>query len=233
MKNEIIIPGQNHLDLLKPTTSELISLIAANDLPSLALYERQMTLQKAIEGTTLHKLSKTINDENLVVIIVYLIDRVSENFNVGKKFTEGQSFIMALDLLDVFKHENLEDILLMFRMARTGKIGDGKDYKLDSQTVFHKWIPQYLEMKIDQREQMHSREKNMTFSNQISLEDVRKAYEKKKSAQKIEDEKNEKIDEITKGFTREQLENLITEWEHDPTKKPMLSYLIKKRWTIK
>jgi hypothetical protein len=223
------------LAIVKPTTASLITFIANNDNTSLAAFEQELTLEKAIEGTSLRKLSNIITDKNLTILNVFLINRLANNFNVSRNFTHEQSYIMALDLIDVFKDETLEDLLLMFRMARSGRIGDGQDYKLDSQTVFHKWMPQYLNLKAELRENNHRKEKEQlkAFTKDLTIEDVKKAYIKKMSAQKIEDARNARIDEITKDFTREDLENLIVEWTKDDVKKKYLRYLTKKRLTIK
>ena len=233
MGTELIRNIDQFLSSVKPVTAELVSIVAQQDFVKLAFYEKQMTLEKAIGGTTLKKLEKTINEENLTILIVFLINRLSSNFNVGRKFTGDQAVMMAIDLIENFGYETLEDILLMFRMVRTGRIGDGKDFKLDSQTVFHKWIPQYLELKIDLRQKLHNREKEMSFENSLTIEDVKKAYAKSKSTpQQKEDEINAEIDKITEGFNREDLENLILIWEKDISKKHIMRHLTKKRLTI-
>lgn len=232
MKNDIAITKNYLLSFVQPTTAELVMLLVNQDKIELAQFERQINLQKAIDGTTLRKLSKTLDNKNLTKILVFLITRFSANFNVGKKFNEEQAIIMAMDLIDSFGYETIEDVLLMFKMARTGRIGDGKDFKLDSQTVFHKWIPEYLELKIDYRQQLHNRQKELIKENTLTLADVKKEYNKL-SAQQKENKINERIDEITKGFTREMLENLIVQWQNDDTKTKYLRYLTKKRLTIK
>ncbi len=112
-----------------------------------------------MQGLSLNKLSNEIERKNVVKAISFLVLRLSENFNVGKKFTSEQASLMAMDLFEIFSYESLEDVVLMFKYARQGRIGDGKDFKLDSQTVFHKWVPEYLELKAIEREQQHTRQK--------------------------------------------------------------------------
>jgi hypothetical protein len=234
MTTDLIINKNELSSLVQPTTVELICILMNQDNIELAHYEGQMNLEKAVEGTTLRKLSKVIHEKNLAKTIVFLINRLSSNFNVGKNFTNDQAVTMAFDLIDVFGYETIEDILLMFKLARTGQIGDGKDFKLDSQTVFHKWIPQYLELKAEFREKKHNASKDITFKNNITIEQVHQSYAKIKfSGQKREDAINAKIDEITKGFTREMLENLILEWQQDKKNKKFLRYLTKRRLSIK
>lgn len=137
----------------------MIGCLASNDVAELITFEGELTIPKAMEGVRLNKLSTIIDKKNVIKAIAYLTARLSENFNVGKKFTVDQSTIMALDLFEVFGYETLEDVVLMFKYARQGKIGDGKDFKLDSQTVFHKWIPAYLELKALERENQHNKQK--------------------------------------------------------------------------
>jgi hypothetical protein len=234
MSTQLQLNKTDVLRLLKPSTSELVTIIDSDDPVRLGVYEAELTIEKALNGTGLRILGKTIGVSNLTTIIVFLINRLSSNFNVGRKFTPEQAVVMAIDLIDVFGFETLEDVMLLFKMARTGRIGDGRDFKLDSQTVFHKWIPEYLELKVDLREKLHNREKQLIKETDLTIEDVKKAYEKAKSTpQKREDALNAQIDELTEGFNREQLEALIVKWEADLSKKKIIRYLYKKRLTIK
>lgn len=233
MENLLVINKNLIGSLDNPTTSELILLINKHDEISLAEYENKMCLEKALEGTTLKKLAKVLDNKNLTKIIVFFIKRLSANFNVGKKFTDDQAVVLAFDLLDVFGHETLEDLLLMFKMARSGKIGDGKDFKLDSQVIFHKWVPEYLELKAEARELKYIKEKKSYTTKELTIEEVKKSYKKKISLQEREDRRHARIDELTKDFTREDLEHLIEEWQKDEAKKKFIRYLTVKRLTIK
>lgn len=154
---------------------QLMKCLVANNSAELVFFESDLTIDKAMDGIRLSKLSNLIEKRNVIKAIAYLTARLSENFNVGKKFTPEQSSIMALDLFEVFGYETLEDVVLMFKYARQGRIGDGKDFKLDSQTVFHKWIPDYLELKAIEREKQHNKQKGEHKSNpEWSKEDVEK-----------------------------------------------------------
>ena len=154
---------------------QLIECLASNNTSELVRFESDLNITKAMEGTRLNKLSTLIEKKNVIKAITYLTARLADNFNVGKKFTIEQSSLMALDLFDVFGYETLEDVVLMFKYARQGKIGDGKDFKLDSQTVFHKWVPEYLEMKSIERENEHNKRKGEYNSiPKWSPEDVEK-----------------------------------------------------------
>lgn len=133
--------------------------MAENRTGDLVLLEGDLNVSTAMEGVSISKLSRTIEKKNVVKAIAYLTTRLADNFNVGKKFSVEQASLMAIDLFEVFTYETLEDVLLMFKYARQGRIGDGKDFKLDSQTVFHKWVPEYLELKAIERENQHNKKK--------------------------------------------------------------------------
>jgi len=132
--------------------------LAENDNMKLLILEGELTVSKAMNSLSLRKLEKSIDKINIVKSITYLVLRLSDNFNVKQKFTEEQASIMALDLSEIFAYETLEDVVLMFKLARQGKIG-GTEYKLDGQTVMQKWVPQYLELKSIERESHHNKSK--------------------------------------------------------------------------
>jgi len=194
-------------------------------------FESNLSLESAMEGTSLIKLSRTLEKKDVIKAITYLTTRLADNFNVGKKFSVEQSAIMAMDLFEMLGHETLEDIVLMFKYARQGRIGDGKDFKLDSQTVFHKWIPEYLEMKAELREKLHHQEKVALNSNPVSTKDVMDTY-KSYAAQNMHKRVERYVDEITQGISREQLEQIILAWDSDEKKKPYLDILKRKRRVI-
>lgn len=207
-----------------------------NDLVELINIESELTISDAILGTNLRKLTKSIEKRNVIKSIVYLANRLSENFNVGKKLTIEQSSVMAMDLLEVFGYESLEDVVLMFKYARQGRIGDGKDFKLDSQTVFHKWIPEYLEIKAEYRENEYLKEKAVLNSTLQSGEIVDRFYQQKREGKERYNQEQKVIayiEKITNGIDRIKLEELITEWRADDKKVKYISFLVKKRLQIK
>ena len=216
----------------KALTQKLIAVLVSKSEGELAIFENELTLASASEGTSLRKLTKLIDQKNTVKALVFLTTRLSDNFNVGKKFTEEQAIVMAFDLIEVFSYETLEDVVLMFKLARQGKIGDGKDFKLDSQTVFHKWIPDYLNLKAEFRENEHllAKKKIDTLENATGFYELRK-LRKEKNIQR--DRVIAYVDKITEGIDRNALEKIITEWRADPIKNEYIQLLTVKRLQIK
>lgn len=138
---------------------QLIQCLAKNDAFTLVEIENETSLAMAMNGTSIKSLSKTLSKKDIVKSISFFIGRFNENFNASGKFSDIQLATVSMDLFDIFQYETLEDVMLMFKYARQGKIGDGKDFKLDSQTIFHKWVPAYLELKSIEREKEHSQKK--------------------------------------------------------------------------
>ena len=139
----------------------LIKCLAEDDTYELLNIESHLTIAEAMDSVSLKKLAGAIETKNVIKSISFLVMRLSEQFNMKGKFTPNQAGIMAMDLFEMFGYETLEDVVLIFKYARQGRIGDGKDFKLDSQTVFHKWVPEYLELKSIEREDTHSRGKDL------------------------------------------------------------------------
>ena len=122
--------------------------------------ESRMTVLEAMDGAQLHKIEKLIGKVNIIKTISFFITNLNNNYNGKYKLTDEQIVTLSGDLFDVFKYESLEDTMLMFKYARQGKIGDSNDYKLDSQTIFRKWVPDYLELKAIEREAQHNKSKS-------------------------------------------------------------------------
>jgi hypothetical protein len=133
--------------------------MAANDYYSFVSLEGETTVAIAMGGVQLRKLKDQVTKVNVIKSLSFLIANFNNNFNARGKLNEQQIIVLAGDLFDRFSFESLEDVMLMFKYARQGKIGDGKDFKLDSQTIFHKWVPEYLELKANERELSHNKKK--------------------------------------------------------------------------
>lgn len=147
----------------------LINCLATQDDAELLIIESDLTIAKAMNSTSIQKVGKIIEKRNVVKAITYLTLRLAENFNMKGKFNESQAAILSIDLYEIFGYETLEDVVLMYKLARQGKIGDGKDFKLDGQTVLHKWVPAYLELKAIERENQHQNRKDQSKAVQLPM----------------------------------------------------------------
>ena len=88
-------------------------------------------------------------------------------------------------------------------------------------------------MKAEAREREYIKNKKTITESTISIEDVKKSYEKIKPAETFRDRVLNYIDKITEGINRLELEDLIQAWSEDEQKKEYLRELKAKRLTIK
>jgi hypothetical protein len=216
---------------------QLMQCLASNNEVGLIVFEKNLNLSNAIDGTKLKKLEKSVGEINTITAICYLLNRFNSNFNVGKSLSQTQSALLASDIVEKYPYETIEDVVLMLKQVRQGIIGDGKDYKLDGQNVLAKWFPEYLEKKYIEFERLKKQEGN---NNAIDINSpdhpVNQFYAKRKlqQAKKAQDEKiHLEIDEMVKQMDRQILEDTILDWERKEEMKPYLEYLRRKRLVVK
>ncbi|OUL59992.1 hypothetical protein [Flavobacterium sp. AJR] len=205
------------------------SIISGN--AQMALVEMNLSIEQTFSKPNIRTVFKNENGTIGFSVVNVLVNRFINSFGFSTKLSNDQIEILTVDTLENFKYESLEDIIVFFKMARTGKFGSTKK-GVDSNLIYGEWYPAYLEQKADIREQQYLREKNTLNSKEITLEDVKKTYSKHQE-KNFEKRVTAFVEKITKNIDRQILEDLITDWEKDPARKPYLNILKKKRITIK
>jgi hypothetical protein len=119
----------------------------------IAKLERSVNLNAAVQAISMKTAIAQTNEELIVSGLFNLILRTSAFFNLGKAMSEDQAIETAYLLLDKYPHESMEDFVIMFRNAKTGKYGELYN-RLDGQIIF-KWMGEYLEEKAAHREKLH------------------------------------------------------------------------------
>jgi hypothetical protein len=196
----------------------------------LAPLEMNLTLSETLDQPTVRKVFSGDNATIGFSVVKVLVNRFIESFGFSTKLSESQIEILTIDTIENFKYESLQDIILFFKLARSGKFGSTKR-GVDSNLIFGEWFPMYMEQKADLREQQYVKQKSEMNAQLVSIEDVKKTYEKLTEIPFVQRVKNY-ADSITKDINREQLEVLIQEWESDEQKKPYVQILKVKRRTI-
>lgn len=192
-----------------------------------------LTMKDTFQGITIRSAFREEAGQIGYSVINLLVRRFVDSFGFATKMNETQIEVLSVDTMEKFSYETLEDVILFFKMARTGQFGTTMR-GVDSNLIFGDWYIKYLEIKADYREKDYEKTKAEQKTELVSLEDVRKSYHKQKNTGKKFIEKViNRINEITEGFTRNDLENLISEWNTDPSKKEFLQYLKRKRMDIK
>lgn len=160
--------------------------MASKDSLTLAHVESDLTVGLALNGTLISTLSKSMVKNDLIKALSVIILRGCESFNIKGNLTEGQALLLAIDFTELYKHETIEDVMLMFRLVRQGVIG-GKVWRIDSQIILGEWMPAYLDLKSEEREKRVEKTKNKP----VELEDETD----------IPDATQKKIDELKKKLS--------------------------------
>lgn len=212
---------------------QLMRCLASNDEVGLIVFEKNLTVSSAIDGTKLNKLEMQVGEVNTITAICYLLNRFNANFNVGKSLTEQQSAILASDIVEKYPYETIEDIVLMLKQVRQGIIGDGKDFKLDGQNVLAKWMPDYLDRKYAEVERQNQKANEILPDENNAVEQFYAKLRAKKAREERDTMVRSKIDEMAKSMNRDELEQTISEWSKREDMKPYLDYLKRKRLVVK
>jgi hypothetical protein len=165
-------------------------------------------------------------------LIEFLVKRFLNSFGFSTKHTSEQIEMIAIDTLENFGYESLEDIILFFKMARTGKFGETQK-GVDSNLIFGKWFPMYLDKKSQLREKKHNDLKQESKNqNAISIADVEFTY-RKTMIKKIESDAESFIINYTKNMDRQMLEDTINHWSRDKQLTKHVEILKSQRRVIK
>lgn len=206
------------------------SMVSQNQVELMVL-EKNMTIKLAIDGTKIKKLEKCFGEINMTKVISFLLMRFSDSFNVGKNLTPLQSAQLAIDIMEKYPYETIEDIVLLLKQVRQGSIGDGKDFKLDSQNVLAKWFPEYLDKKYAEVERLNKQVQDSFISkhNEDAISKMYALRQKKKLQEEKEQKIKEEIDNMTKNMDRQMLEDTIVDWNKKEDMRQYVKYLISKR----
>lgn len=219
----LIQKQQETLDLAKAIITKNINL---------GFYELQLSIDKTIDKPIIKSTFKNENSQIGFTIVSLLVNRFIDSFGFSTKLNESQIELLTVDTLEKFSYDSLEDIVLFFKLARSGTFGTTKR-GVDSNLIFGEWFPMYMEMKAEAREREYIKNKKTITESTISIEDVKKSYEKIKPAETFRDRVLNYIDKITEGINRLELEDVIQAWSEDEQKKEYLRELKAKRLTIK
>jgi hypothetical protein len=212
-------------------TLDLAKNIVAGTV-NVGAYEIGLSIDKNLEKPVIRFLFKNENGHIGFSVVKILVNRFIESFGFSTKLSETQLEILTYDTLEKFSYDSFEDIVLFFKMARSGTFGTTKR-GVDSNLIFGEWFPMYMEIKAEARERQQLKQKKQTEESLLSIEEVKKSYEKIKPNNTFRDRVIVYIDKITQGMTRLELEDLIQAWSEDDQKKPYLNELKIKRLTIK
>lgn len=199
---------------------------------NIGMHENSITITSAFNSNSLSRDFKG-NEPMAFAVVKLLTERFLKSFGFSKTHESVTVDIIATDILNEMKHESLEDIILFLRMARTGSLGV-TNRGLDSNIIIGEWLPKYMELKAEERELQWQKEKDShkKFGEVDVMATYSEAAQRKKAELEIEAVKK-RIEEITKGITREQLEKTIELWQQTEMGRKYIDLLKRKRLEIK
>lgn len=212
-------------------TLDLAKNIVAGSV-SVSVLEIGLTVDKNLDKPVIRGLFKNENGQIGFAVVKVLVNRFIDSFGFSTKLSESQLEVLTVDTLEKFSYDSLEDIILFFKLARSGTFGTTKR-GVDSNLIFGEWFPIYMEMKAEAREREYIKNKKTITESTLTIEDVKNSYEKIKPNNSFRDRVLIYIDKITEGINRLELEDLIQAWSEDEQKKHYLRELKAKRQTIK
>lgn len=199
---------------------------------NLAQVERGLTIEKSLSQPTLNTVFSGNNGSIGFAVVKVLVTRFLDSFGFSNKPSDTQIEMITVDTLDSFGYESLVDVILFFKMARSGKFGETQR-GVDSNLIFGKWFPIYLDKKAEIREKKHQEFKEtQKVKNTVSLEQVENTY-KKALLKKLTEKRQEFVVDFTKSMDRQMLEDTINHWDKDKELKNYVTMLKMQRRVIK
>lgn len=212
-----------------PTGIVLATQILSGSV-SIAKQELSLRVEDTLSKPILRSVFKNDGDAGFVFVTA-LVKRFVDGFGFSTKLSEVQVETITVDALEHFSYETIEDLILFFKMARTGKLGV-TNRGVDSNLIFGEWLPKYLEIKSIAREKINRESREEMPRSLATIEDVAHTY-KEKAAHRDRQKVIEYIDRITKDYDKQMLEDLIIDWQKDDKKKYFVHLLKRKRKQIK
>ncbi len=127
---------------------------------ALVKLERNMSVSDAIINSPL-----IVTQGNKISVVSQIIRIIEFFLEVTGKELEGyQIQILAGDIYEKFKTDSLDDVVLMFKMARQGDFG--KVYKCDTFEIMD-WCNKYLDHKSATRERLINKKKKTQETEEV------------------------------------------------------------------
>jgi len=220
------------------TAKQHETLLLASNIVSgktdVGVVENSLTLSQTINLPALRSVFKAETAQIAFGVGRIIVDRFLSSFGFSTKHNPAQVDIITADVLDAFKYESMQDVILFLKMARTGRFG-ATNRGIDSNLILGDWMPMYLEAKAEEREKQHTKEKQDRIRLEISPEALLRQHQKDIAPMKRKKEEQafrDYVERMTKGIDRYQLESLIKQVSKVTDVLPYINILKCKRLEI-
>lgn len=165
----------------------------------LVIAEKRVSLSKNLDAIHISELQKGISYKEILRTVRDILLYSARTFKYSEKMGLDIATTLAGDLIEAFKNDGIQDIILMLKMARQGQLGNTGG-RLDADTLSKLLIPNYLLKKAEALErryynQKQQREKAVPMSEETyaKLDALSKRLGEN---QKMRAEENEKINPV-------------------------------------
>ena len=215
---------------IENTGYKLVEAILSKKV-ALVNLEMSLTIPKTLSKPLVRTVFKEKNDLAFTFVGA-IVKRFVDSFGFSTKMTPTQVEILTVDTLENFGYESVEDIILFFKMARSGKLGS-TNRGVDSNLIFGEWFPKYMELKVEAREREHETHKSLKSIEQRGVEysEVIKTY-KNQALIAFKKKVSNYVDKITQDMDRQMLEDTIIDWQKNPEKQQYVYLLKAKRQKV-
>lgn len=110
-------------------------------------------LDEAIKAPPMKMIEREVGAERVLIQILYEIGKVNKSLNMNEqlKMSPEQCSMCAIQLLEDYENETIEDIALMLRRGATGRYDPKGLFRLDAAVIF-RWMRMYLDEKYERVE---------------------------------------------------------------------------------
>ncbi|RQO37931.1 hypothetical protein DBR39_13665 [Chryseobacterium sp. KBW03] len=140
---------------------------------AIAKIEQSLTIKDSIKAGEL--IMKQGSKVDVVIEIIKIIEFYLKI--TGKELEIYQVRVLAGDLYDKFRTDTVEDLILFFKMIRTGDLGKLKYYDNFHDKIMS-YVPQYFQYKSEQREKMIEAKKKQFKKKADQTQMSEEAYNK-------------------------------------------------------
>ena len=132
------------------TSNNQIQLQSHNKQKIISIPSSDLTIQSCLSGTVIRTQLK-LHGAKVYEELVDHVTLCAEGLGVNQ--TARQLALLVADIVECYPVETMEDIIIVLKQGRQGAFGT--TYKQLNMIVFREWMTLHLELKLEQRDQLH------------------------------------------------------------------------------
>lgn len=201
---------------LEKQSQNFLTVINSKVEKSIILYESNITLESTLSQQNIKESigRNGVTSQAILTAITFLVMRANKKEAIYKEMDDDTCFALAVDLLEIFQYDSIQDVSLMFKLSRTGKlkIDPMSKKKAFYQKVLTDYVPAYMELKARLREERHEENKKNLSPESWTPENRKKL---RKLIEEVTPKKKPSPEFINRNSALENQEAFIAELKED------------------